>query len=635
MGHVAAFADVYVKIKWFRRQSGSGFRATYPYCLAKADNEREDAMYKAPVDEIAFTLKHVAGLGDVLGKARFAELSEDLADAILAEAGRFATEEIAPLVDIGDRQGAKLASDAVKTPDGWATLYKAWAEGGWNALTGPEEFGGQGLPHMLLVSTLEMWNGGSMAFAIGPTLTIGAVEALASHATDAIKAKYLPKMVSGEWMGTMNLTEPQAGSDVGALKARAERRDDGSYRIFGQKIFITYGEHDFTDNIIHLVLARLPDAPAGTRGISLFVVPKFLVGDDGALGARNDVYCHSLEHKMGIHASPTCTMIYGDGRFGGEKGAIGWLVGEENKGLACMFTMMNNARLAVGMQGVAAAEGATQKAIAYARERLQARAPGWQGEGMSPIIEHPDVQRMLLTMKTLTQGARSITYACAHAIDMAHVADDEDKLFWQERANLLTPIAKSFATDMGVEVASLGMQVHGGMGYSEETGAARLLRDARIAPIYEGTNGIQAIDLVTRKLPQSGGAHIRSFIGEMKQVAERVRGSNRAFGGTADRLGAAIGDLESATEWVLASVGEGRMAEALSGATPYQRQFGLTLTGVYLASGALAEAGDGEDDNRVALARYAAENLLAETAALKDRVVNGAASLAAARAALG
>jgi alkylation response protein AidB-like acyl-CoA dehydrogenase len=591
-------------------------------------------MYVAPVKEILSTLKHIAGLDDVIGKAQFSDLDGDLVTAVLDEAGRFATEAIAPIAEDGDRQGCTLSDDRVKTPDGWPAVYKAWAEGGWNALTAPPEYGGQGLPHMLLVATLEMWNGGAMGFAIGPTLTIGAIEALATHGSQAIREKYLPKLVSGEWMGTMNLTEPQAGSDVGALKARAERRDDGSYRIFGQKIFITYGEHDFTDNIVHLVLARLPDAPAGTRGISLFVVPKFLVDDNGSLGARNDLFCQSLEHKMGIHASPTCTMIYGDGRFGDEKGAIGWLVGEENRGLACMFTMMNNARLAVGMQGVAIAETATQKAVAYARERLQARAPGWTGEGMSPIIEHPDVSRMLLTMKVMTQGARAITYACAHAIDRAHMAEGGDAQFWQERTNLLTPIAKSFATDTGVEVASLGMQVHGGMGYIEAAGAARLLRDARIAPIYEGTNGIQAIDLVTRKLPQSGGAHIRGFIGEMRDIVGQISRSNRRFGRTADALTEAVTDLETATEWLLAALAAGRMTEALAGATDYQRQFALTLTGVYLARHGLADTGDGSDDQRVALARYAAENLLTETAALRERVVNGAESLIAAKAAL-
>jgi acyl-CoA dehydrogenase len=594
-------------------------------------------MYKAPVEEILFTLKHVAGLGDALAAGKLGDLTEDVVDAIITEAGRFASEEVAPLGEIGDKQGARLIDGhKVKSPDGWADLYRAWAEGGWNSLTGPEDFGGQGLPHMLLVATFEMWNSCAMAFAIGPTLTIGAIEALNAHASGEIQQKYLAKMVSGEWMGSMNLTEPGAGSDLGVMKTRAERRPDGTYRIFGQKIFITYGEHDFTDNIVHLVLARLPDAPPGSKGISLFVVPKFLVNEDGSLGARNDVHVHSIEHKLGIHGSPTCTMIYGDGKFGNEPGAIGWLVGEENKGLACMFTMMNNARLMVGIQGLAISEAATQKAISYAKERLQGRAPGWQGQGMSPIIEHPDVARMLTTMKAVTQGARAIAYACAHAVDMTDRTEGDEKNFWQERANLLTPLAKSIPTDAGVEVSSLGVQVHGGMGFIEETGAARLYRDARIAPIYEGTNGIQAIDLIGRKLPQSGGAHVRGFIGELKAIVDAVHGSNRdGFGHTAEKLSASIVDLEEATEWMIASVGEGRMVEALSGATAYQRLFGLTLTGCYLAKGGLAEGGDGRDETRIALARFAAENLISETSALKDRVINGADSLAAARLALG
>ncbi|WP_439873114.1 acyl-CoA dehydrogenase [Rhizobium leguminosarum] len=588
-------------------------------------------MYKAPVEEIAFTLKHVAGMGEAISKGLLGDLGEDLVDAILAEAGRFATEEVAPLAEIGDRQGARLIDGEVRLPDGWRDLYRDWIAGGWNGLTAPEAFGGQALPHMLNVAALEMWNSGSMAFALAPTLTMGAIEAVSTHGSVALKAKYLEKMVSGEWTGTMNLTEPHAGSDLGVLKARAERCDDGSYRLFGQKIFITWGEHDAADNIIHLVLARLPDAPAGTRGISLFLVPKFLVNDDGSLGARNDLFCHSLEHKLGIHGSPTCTMIFGDGKFGDEKGALGWLVGEENKGLACMFTMMNNARLAVGMQGVAIAEAATQKALAYARERTQGRAPGASGAGMSPIVEHPDVARMLLTMKALTQGARAISYACAHAIDMSHRAGDASRQ-WQERAALLTPIAKSFSTDAGVDVASLGIQVHGGMGFIEETGAARYLRDARIAPIYEGTNGIQAIDLVTRKLPLSGGDQVKGFIAELSEIADGVRRSNLGgFGETAARLDAAIADLEQATAWLMKTLAENRTAEALSGATPYQRLFGLVLTGCYLAKGGLAESADGAAENRIALCRFAAENLLAETAALRDRVVNGAASLAAAR----
>lgn len=588
-------------------------------------------MYKAPVEEIAFTLKHVAGMGEAISAGLLGDLGEDLVDAILAEAGRFATEEVAPLADIGDRQGARLEGGEVRLPDGWRDLYRNWIAGGWNGLTAPEAFGGQALPHMLNVAALEMWNSGSMAFALAPTLTMGAIEAVSTHGIAALKAKYLAKMVSGEWTGTMNLTEPHAGSDLGVLKARAERRADGSYRISGQKIFITWGEHDAADNIIHLVLARLPDAPAGTRGISLFLVPKFLVNDDGSLGARNDLFCHSLEHKLGIHGSPTCTMIYGDGRFGDEKGAVGWLVGEENKGLACMFTMMNNARLAVGMQGVAIAEAATQKALAYARERTQGRAPGSTAAGMSPIVDHPDVARMLLTMKALTQGARAISYACAHAIDMSHRAGDTGR-HWQERAALLTPIAKSFSTDAGVDVASIGIQVHGGMGFIEETGAARYLRDARIAPIYEGTNGIQAIDLVTRKLPLSGGNQVKGFVAELRGIAENVRRFNLdGLGKTAVRLDAAISDLETATTWLTKMLADGKVAEALSGATPYQRLFGLVLTGCYLAKGALAESDDGKGEGRIVLCRFAAENLLAETAALRDRVVNGAASLAAAR----
>ncbi len=593
-------------------------------------------MYKAPVDEILFTLKHVAGLGPALEAGRLGDLSEDLAEAILGEAGRFASEVVAPLGPVGDRQGARHEGDGVvRLPDGWADLYRQWIEGGWNGLTAPEEFGGQGLPHMLNVAALEMWNSGSMGFALAPTLTMGAVDALVKHGSDDLKATFLHKMVSGEWSGTMNLTEPHAGSDLGVLKARAERAADGSYRIFGQKIFITWGEHDATENIIHLVLARLPDAPAGTRGISLFLVPKFLVNADGSLGARNDLFCHSIEHKLGIHGSPTCTMIYGDGRFGSEKGAVGYLVGEENKGLACMFTMMNNARLAVGVQGVAIAEAATQKAIQYAKDRTQGKAPGFAGSGMSPIIEHPDVVRTLLTMKALTQGSRAICLACAHATDMSHHAHGDEARHWQERAALLTPIAKSFSTDAGVDVASMGIQVHGGMGFIEETGAARYLRDARIAPIYEGTNGIQAIDLVTRKLPLSGGAQVRGLIAELEEIAASVRASNRPdFGETADRLDVALADLSESTEWLLAALAGGQMEDALSGATPYQRLFGLVLTGALTAKGGLAQTGDGQEGQRAALARFAAENLLSETSALKDRVIRGGASLAAARALL-
>ncbi|MEQ8451320.1 MAG: acyl-CoA dehydrogenase [Nitratireductor sp.] len=589
-------------------------------------------MYRAPVDDIAFALNEVAGLRDAIEEGLFPDLSADLVEAILGEAGRFAGEEVAPLARIGDEHGAVLKDAAVTMPDGWKDLYRRWVDGGWNGLSLPQDHGGQGLPGMLGVAALEMWNSASMAFGIGPILTMGAVDALEKHASDALKAVYLPKLVSGEWMGTMNLTEPQAGSDLNALRARAERADDGTYRIFGQKIFITYGEHDFTDNIVHLVLARLPDAPAGTRGISLFLVPKFLPDDKGAPGARNDVFCASIEHKLGIHASPTCTMIFGDGFAGdGEPGAVGWLIGEENRGLACMFTMMNNARLAVGMQGVAVAEAAYQKALAYARERRQGRAAGHDGDGMAPIVLHPDVQRNLLTMGALTQAARAIAYCCAHATDMAEARSGDAARHWQERANLLTPVAKAFSTDIGVEVASLGVQVHGGMGYVEETGAAALYRDARIAPIYEGTNGIQAIDLVMRKLPQSGGEHVTGYIAELREDAEAVRAANLpGFGRSAEKIAAALDDLEAATRFMQAALADGRADEALAGATPYLRLFAMAAGAACLGRGAVAA----QSAERVALCRFFCENLAGETGALRERACEGAESLALAAAAL-
>ena len=585
-------------------------------------------MYKAPIRDILHALNNVAGLKSALDKGLLGDLSADLAEAVLEEAGRFAGEEIAPLRMIGDTSGAVLREGKVTTPPGWKELYRKWIDGGWNSLAGPQSHGGQGLPMMLSIAALEMWNSGSMGFAVGPTLTMGAAEALAKHGSEELKAAYLEKLVSGEWMGTMNLTEPQAGSDLSALKARAEPAGAGAYRIFGQKIFITYGEHDFTDNIVHLVLARLPDAPAGTRGISLFLVPKFLLNADGSLGARNDAFCQSLEHKLGIHGSPTCVMIYGDGKFGSEPGAIGFLVGEENRGLACMFTMMNNARLAIAIQGVAVAEAAFQKARAFASERRQGRAPGETGPAMSPILAHPDVQRMLLTIQALTHAARAICYACAHALDMAHATQGGETQFWQERANLLTPLAKAFATDIGVEASSLGVQVHGGMGFIEEAGAAVLLRDSRIAPIYEGTNGIQAIDLVTRKLGTADG-HLTGLFAEMSAAASAYAASPSASPLAASQLVQSLEGLEETTAYMHRALAGGRMADALAGATPYLRQFALTYAAAKLAAG-LIEA----DARQTAIFRFFAENLLAETGALQDRVLNGAASLQAASAIL-
>ncbi len=587
-------------------------------------------MYRAPVSEIAFTLKHVAGLGEALASGAFPGLTEDLVDAVLEEAGRFASDEMAPLNRIGDREGARLRDGAaVETAPGWRKVYEDWCAGGWSGIAAPESAGGQGLPLILSAATQEMWNGACMAFALCPMLTMGAVEALDRHGSDALKALYLARLVSGKWTATMNLTEPQAGSDLGALTTRAERRDDGTYRIFGQKIFITYGEHDLAENIVHLVLARLPDAPAGSRGISLFLVPKFLVDAAGGPGARNDVFCSGLEHKLGIHGSPTCTMIYGDGRFGNEPGAVAWLIGEEHRGLQCMFTMMNNARLMVGVQGVGQAERALQQATAYALERRQGRAPGASGEGMSPIIEHPDIRRILMTMRALTEASRAICYSCALAADLGLV-NGSAQARHRACAELLTPIAKAFSTDIAVEVASLGVQVHGGMGYIEETGAAQILRDSRISAIYEGTNGIQAIDLVTRKLPLGDGAVVGEYINDLKAIAERARAENRPdFGRMGARLEAALGDLQAASEHLLGLVGAGKTAEALAGATPYLRLFGLAAGGAYLAKAALASIAETSPQSalRIATARFFAEQLLPEAAALRTVVVEGADSV--------
>jgi alkylation response protein AidB-like acyl-CoA dehydrogenase len=582
--------------------------------------------YRAPVADIAFTLKHTAGVLEAMDEGVYDDLSEDVIDAVLAEAGRMAGEVIAPLNRLGDRHGAPLTDGTVTMPRGWKEAYQAWAAAGWNGLAAPAAWGGQGLPHALNAACIEMWNGASMAFGIGPVLTMGAVEAIAVHASDALKRRYLPKLVSGEWMGTMQLTEPQAGSDLGALRTRAERKGDGSYRITGQKIFITYGEHDLTDNIVHSVLARLPDAPPGTRGTSLFLVPKFLVNADGTLGARNDVRCHSVEHKLGIHGSPTCTMVFGD-----SGGATGFLIGEENRGLACMFTMMNNARLAVGLQGVGIAELATQQALTYARERRQGRAAGEAGSNMSPIADHPDVKRMLMTMRALTQGARAICYATAVAIDRSHRAQSEaDRATAHDRASLLTPIAKAFSTDIGVEVASLGIQVHGGMGYIEETGPAQHYRDARIATIYEGTNGIQAIDLVTRKLPLRGGSAVMAYVDELNQKVAAVAAVNDpAFGATRARLGEAVESLDRATAWLLDQL-EYRPEAALAGATPYLRLFAHAAGGAMLAEEALAAIrtaaanGDAAAERRIAIARFFAENVAVAAPALERTIVEGA-----------
>ncbi|PWC31601.1 acyl-CoA dehydrogenase [Azospirillum sp. TSO22-1] len=581
--------------------------------------------FTAPVDEIVFTLEHVAGLGAVVRDGLFPSLDDELVRALLGEAGAFAEGVLAPLNRPGDQEGVRFADGAVRTPAGFREAYRQWAEAGWNAVAAPEAWGGAGLPVMLNTAVMEMHTSACMAFGLGPVLTQGAVDALLAHAGPEIQARYLPKLVSGEWTATMNLTEPQAGSDLALLRTRAVPAGDGSYRITGQKIFITCGEHDLSDNIVHLVLARLPDAPAGTKGISLFVVPKRLVGPDGSPGALNDVRCAGVEHKLGLHASPTCTMVFGD-----NGGAVGWLVGEENRGLNCMFTMMNRARLATGLQGVSIGERAYQQALAFAQERRQGRAPG--AAGTSPIIDHPDVRRLLLTMRALTAAGRAIAYATAEAIDRAEHGGDAAA---QERADLLTPVTKAFCTEAGIEVASLGIQVHGGMGFVEETGAAQHLRDVRITSIYEGTNGIQAIDLVTRKLPRRGGAPAAALIAGWRAVADQAYRADAAeLGALAPRLGEALDALEEATAWLLDPARDAE--EALAGATPYMRLLGLTAGGALLAKGALAAlglrrggSGDPALTGRVATARFYAENLLTDAPGLARAATGGAGALRA------
>ena len=477
--------------------------------------------YEAPIQDMAFALQSVSGLPKLEGLPGFESYDPDLIAPILDEAAKLARDVLAPLNQPGDAAGAVLTEDGVKAAPGFAEAYAQFREGGWMGLSAPEEWGGQGLPKTLALAVMEMVHSANMAFGLCPMLSFGAIEALLAHGTDAQKQTYLPNLVAGNWTGTMNLTEPQAGSDVGALKTKAVPNDDGSYAISGQKIFITWGDHDIAENIIHLVLARLPDAPAGSRGVSLFLVPKFLVGEDGSLGERNSLKCIGLEKKIGIHASPTCVMEY--------DGATGWLIGEANKGLACMFTMMNSARLNVGLEGVAVGEAAYQAAFEYAQERKQGKAPGV--DGPAPILHHADVRRTLTTMRARVAAARAICYACGVAADLADAATDEQARHAAKlREDLLTPIAKAWSTDMGVDVASLGLQIHGGMGFMNETLAAQLYRDSRIAPIYEGTNGIQAIDLVGRKLSGTNGESMRLILGDIDATIREARATNAAGG---------------------------------------------------------------------------------------------------------
>src|SRR6201994_1590989 len=519
---------------------------------------------RAPINDILLSLNHGAGLAAAVQAGHYGDFDGDITAAVLEEAGKFATDMLAPLNQVGDEHGIKLAEGNVTTAPGWPDAYQRWIAAGWNAVSGPEAFGGQGLPLAINAVCTEIWASSNMAFGLCPLLTLSAIEALDAHGSAELKKIYLEKLVTGEWTGTMQLTEPHAGSDVGALRSRAERAANGSYRIKGTKIFITYGDHDMTDNIVHFVLARLPDAPADTKGISLFLIPKFLVNADGAPGARNDIYPSGVEHKLGMHASPTCTMTMGD-----KGGAVGYLIGEENRGMLCMFTMMNQARLGVGLEGVGIADRAYQQALAFAQERRQGRAIGKKGDGTDAIIVHPDVKRMLMQMRSLTAAARTISYATAVALDISvRATDDKVRAAAAARGALLTPIAKAFSTDIGNEVTSLGVQIHGGMGFIEETGAAQHYRDARITPIYEGTNGIQSIDLVTRKLGVNGGAAVWALLDELSGVVKRVEGSNDpAFGTTGAKLRDALGSLERTSKWLLEKLAAAPN-EALAGGAP-------------------------------------------------------------------
>jgi alkylation response protein AidB-like acyl-CoA dehydrogenase len=578
--------------------------------------------YRAPINDMLLALNHGAGLKAAVEAGHYGDFDPEITAAVLEEAGKFASDVLAPLNRVGDQHGIKLEDGKVTTAPGWGDAYRRWTDGGWNAVSGPEAFGGQGLPLAINAACNEIWSAANIAFQLCPLLTLSAMEALDAHGSDELKKTYLAKLVTGEWTGTMQLTEPHAGSDVGLLRTRAERQADGTYRIKGTKIFITYGDHDMTDNIVHFVLARLPDAPAGTKGISLFLVPKFLVNADGSLGARNDIYPSGIEHKLGIHACPTCTMTMGD-----KGGAVGYLIGEENRGMYCMFTMMNQARLAVGLEGVGIADRAYQQALAYAQERRQGKAAdgAGKGDGPDPIIVHPDIKRMLMQMRAMTAAARTICYATAVALDVSVRAKDAKvRAEAASRAALLTPIAKAFSTDIGNEVAYLGVQVHGGMGFIEETGAAQHSRDARITPIYEGTNGIQSIDLVTRKLTAQGGASLWSLLAELDATVKQVEASNDpAFGTTGRKLRDALGSLDRASKWLIERVAS-KPDDALAGATPYLRLFGSTLGGCMLAGEALAAKSGGDGERYITLARFFAENVTVQAGSLEKTVTESA-----------
>ena len=588
--------------------------------------------YAAPLTDMRFVIGELAGLAEIAALPGLGDTSPDLVDAILDEAGKFGAEVLAPLNRPGDIAGCGFNEGLVRTPEGFKEAYGQFVEGGWNGLPFDPEYGGHGLPWLVSAAVSEIWNAANMALALCPLLTQGAAEMLIVHGSSELKSRYLRKLVSGEWTGTMNLTEPQAGSDLGQTRCKAVRKD-GRYLISGQKIFITYGDHDLTENIIHTVLARTPDAPPGVKGLSLFVVPKFLPDEDGSLGERNDLRCLSIEHKLGINASPTCVMSYGDGG-----GASGFLIGEETRGIEYMFTMMNNARLAVGLEGVAIAERAYQQARDYARARVQGRLLGSGDPAPVAIVNHPDVRRMLLFMKAGTEAARALAYHVAASLDLARRHPDEAvRRDRRSQIDLLTPVIKAWCTDTAIEVANTGIQVHGGMGYIEETGAAQHLRDARVAAIYEGTNGIQALDLVGRKVARDKGAAATAFIatvGALGRQCGNAGGDDLTV--IARRLLAGVEALGKATDWLVETYPREPRAVA-AGAVHYLRLFGIVAGGWLMARAALratAKLADGDDAEylrgKVISARFFADQYLLQAEMLAALFTEGLSSVQAA-----
>ncbi len=580
--------------------------------------------YAAPLKDMRFVMNELAGLGELAKLPGFEDATPDTVDAILDEAARFASGVLDPLNWSGDQEGSKWQDGKVTTPKGFREAYKQYVEAGWGALPLDPEWGGQGLPKLVATAVEEMWASANMSFSLCPLLTQGAIEALLLRGSDELKKRFLPKMVEGTWTGTMNLTEPQAGSDLSLVRTKAVRQGD-HYLISGQKIFITYGEHDLAENIVHLVLARTPDAPEGVKGISLFVVPKFVLNADGSLGKRNSANCASIEHKLGIHASPTAVMVF--------ENAVGYLVGEENKGLAYMFIMMNAARFGVGMEGVSIAERAFQRALAFAKERLQGRDLT-EGGGTVPIIRHPDVRRMLMLMKSQTEAMRALAYVVAAAMDTAERhADKETRQRMQAFVDLMIPVVKGWSTETGIDIASLGIQVHGGMGFIEETGAAQHLRDARITTIYEGTTGIQANDLIGRKIAREGGATVKAWLEHLQQFdAELAKSRQPDIAKVRGALATASKALAEAVEYLLATFGKDVKA-ASAGAVPFLRLMGIVAGGWQLARSALIaerRLAEGKGDKafyqaKIATARFFADQLLSQAPGLASAVTSGGA----------